>query len=273
MENHQMGFAEVNGAKIYFEAAGEGAAVIFIHAGVADRRMWDDQFAAFAQKYRVVRYDHRSQGKTEAPDGEYDPVKDLAGLMDFLNIQSAALVGCSIGGMVATNFTLTHPERVWALVLSGAGLGGFESPNSEADDAFEAEITAAYQAKNYERVAEMEMEMWLDGPKQPKGRVSGPIRELMFDMIMTDLRRGQEVRFTKLEPPAIRRLGEIRVPTLVIIGDADTPDILAIGDVLADGIEGVEKIVYPGVAHMLNMEIPDQFNADVLAFLAQRGLS
>lgn len=268
-----MGFAEANGARIYFESAGEGAAVIFLHAGVADRRMWDDQFAAFAKKYRVVRYDHRSYGKTEGPVGEYDPVKDLAGLMDFLGIQSAALVGCSVGGMVATNFALTHPERVWALVLSGAGLGGFESPTTDEDAAFEAEITAAFEAKNFERVAEMEMEMWLDGPKQPKGRVRGPIRELMHDMIMTELRRGEEVRFAKLSPPAIQRLGEIQVPTLVIIGDADTPDILAIGEVLVNGIPNAEKIVYPGVAHMLNMEIPDQFNADVLAFLARTGLS
>lgn len=272
MDNHQTGYAEANGARVYYETAGEGPAVVFIHAGVGDRRMWNDQFALFAKQYRVVRYDHRSYGKTEGPVGDYDPVQDLAGLLDHLGVQAAALVGCSVGGQVATNFALTHPERVSALVLSGAGLNGFESPPSEADQAYETEVIAAFEAKQFERVAEMEMTMWLDGPKQPKGRVGGPIRELMHDMLMTNLLRDEEVRFAKLDPPAIQRLGEIAVPTLVIIGDADTDDIVAIGNVLADGISGAEKIVYPGVAHMLNMEIPDQFNADVLAFLARAGL-
>lgn len=273
MKTHQTGFAEVNGARIFFEAAGEGAAVVFLHAGVADRRMWNDQFMAFAKKYRVVCYDHRSYGKTQGATGEYDPVVDLAGLLDFLGVESAALIGCSVGGMVATDFTLTHPDRVWALVLSGAALSGYQSPNPEADAAFDAEYEAAYAAGDHEKVASMAMAMWLDGPGRPPNSVTGPIRALMHDMLMTEIKRGEVVQFVPLKPPAIERLGEIHVPTLVLIGQSDTPDILASGELLANGIVGARKIVYPAVAHMLNMEIPDQFNADVLAFLAGAGLS
>lgn len=273
MENHQTGFAAVNGARLYYEVAGQGPVVVFIHAGVADRRMWDDQFDEFAKQYRVIRYDHRTYGKTENPQGEYDPVQDLAGLLNHLQVESAALVGCSVGGMVATNFTLTHPQKVRALVLSGAALGGYESPNPDADAEFEAEYEAAYGARDFEKVIEMDMTMWLDGPGRKPGSVTGPVRDRMHAMRMTEIQRGEVSRFIPLNPPALGRLGEIAVPTLVIIGESDTPDILAIGDILAKGIPHAKKISYPTVAHMLNMEIPAQFNADVLAFLAQAGLS
>jgi 3-oxoadipate enol-lactonase len=271
---HQTGFAEVNGAKVYYETAGEGndKAVVFLHAGVADRRMWDSQFDVFAEKYRVVRYDHRSYGKTEGPEGEYSPVQELAGLLAYLGIEKTALVGCSIGGGAAINFTLTHPEKVWALVLSGPALGGFDYAGSEQEERLETLFSEALEAGDLATAAEADMELWLDGHR-PKGSVGGPIREQMRDMLLNAFNKNQDVSFTKLDPPAAQRLAEIQVPTLVVVGDADVPDMLKIGDVLEKGVSGARKTVYPNTAHMLNMEIPAQFNADVLAFLGQAGLS
>lgn len=275
MQNYQTGFAEVNGAKIYYETAGDAndEVVVFLHAGVADRRMWDSQFNVFAKKYRVVRYDHRSFGNTQGEGGEYDAVQDLVGLLTHLDLESAALVGCSLGGIGAIDFTLTYPEKVWALVVSGSGLGGYQGQSSAAQEAFRDEFRAAFGAGDYSKAADMAMQMWLDGPGRPVGAVGDPIRGQVREMLLNAYQCNALISFKKLEPPAAQRLSEIQVPTLVLIGDADTSTILAIGDLLTSSIPHAKRIVYPNVAHMLNMEIPEQFNADVLAFLGQAGLS
>ena len=118
------GFAPADGARIHFESACAGPAVVFIHAGVSDRRMWDPQFDYFADKFHVVRYDLRGFGKSEKPDLSYSNRADLGKVLQFLGIEKAALVGCSMGGSTAIDFTLEHPERVVALVTVGSGVSG-----------------------------------------------------------------------------------------------------------------------------------------------------
>ena len=99
------GFAPADGARIYFESAGVGPAVVFIHAGVSDRRMWDPQFDYFADKFEVIRYDLRGFGKSEMPDRSYSNRADLGKVLQFLGIGKAAIVGCSMGGSTAIDFT------------------------------------------------------------------------------------------------------------------------------------------------------------------------
>ena len=113
---NQTGFAEINGARMYYEVAGAGATVTLIHAGIADTRMWDAQFAALAGRYRVIRYDQRGYGQTTAPTMPFSRVDDLEALLDQLGVERTALIGCSMGGTLALDYTLTHPEQVTALV-------------------------------------------------------------------------------------------------------------------------------------------------------------
>ena len=120
------GYARSDGAKIYFESAGTGRAIAFIHAGVADCRMWDPQFELFARKFRVIRYDLRGFGKSEMPDGRYANRRDLRNVLQHLGVEKAALVGCSMGGETAIDFALEHPERVTAIVPVGAGVNGWD---------------------------------------------------------------------------------------------------------------------------------------------------
>src|SRR5260370_35885011 len=108
------GYAPSDGAKIYFESAGAGPTVVFIHAGVWARRMWDPQFDFFARKFRVVRYDLRGFGKSEMPDLPYSNRGDLGNVLLPLKIDKAVLIGCSMGGSAAIDFTLENPERVTA---------------------------------------------------------------------------------------------------------------------------------------------------------------
>jgi 3-oxoadipate enol-lactonase len=107
----ESGFAEVNGASLYYESLGQGEPVVLLHAGIADGRMWDEQFGTFAEGYRVVRYDRRGFGRSAMVDGTYSHHDDLRGVLDHLGIEHASFVGCSMGGGAAIDFALGHPER------------------------------------------------------------------------------------------------------------------------------------------------------------------
>lgn len=118
-------FAEVNGTKLYYEMKGNGPAIVFIHSGGFDSRTWDDQFSAFSGRYTVIRYDVRGYGKSKASTKPYSDDEDLYQLLKSLKVQKAHLIGLSLGGRIAIDFTLTHPEMVTTLIPVAPGLSGF----------------------------------------------------------------------------------------------------------------------------------------------------
>jgi pimeloyl-ACP methyl ester carboxylesterase len=113
-----------NGARLFYEEAGEGPAVVLVHGGLGDLRMWDGVVPLLAASHRVVRLDVRGFGRSDAPAGEFSPHEDLRALLDGLGIESAALVGLSLGGRIVLDAALELPERVSALVLVAPGVNG-----------------------------------------------------------------------------------------------------------------------------------------------------
>ena len=262
------GFAEVHGARLYYEVAGEGHPLVLIHAGIADSRMCDDQFGAFAQHYRVIRYDVRGFGHSAMPAGPFSHHADLLGLLKFLGVDRTYLVGVSIGGAISIDFTLAYPAMVDVLVPVASGVSG--NKRSDAIVQAWAEIDAAAEAGDLARAVELELRMWVDGPLRSPDQVDPAIRERVREMnahnftLPTD-----QGTLQPLDPPAISRLEEIRVPTLIIVGDQDRPEILATADLLAAGIADAQTVVMRGVAHVPNMERPQEFNQIVLDFLSK----
>ncbi len=161
----ETGFAEVNGARLYYEVAGAGHPLTLIHAGIADHRMWDDQFAAFAARYRVIRYDLRGFGQSTLPPGPFSMVDDLRGLLASLGVERTYLLGCSMGGGIALDFTLTHPDQVDALILVGSGVSGRESSQGMRDAW--AAVDAALDRDGIDAANDLEVRMWVDGPNRP----------------------------------------------------------------------------------------------------------
>jgi 3-oxoadipate enol-lactonase len=121
----ETGFAAVNDTRLYYEAGGTGQALILIRGGLVDSRMWDAQFAVFAQHYRTVRYDLRGNGQSAMPSGDYTDYEDLFQLLQFLEIRQARLLGSSGGAALAIDFTLQHSELVAALTLVAPGVNGY----------------------------------------------------------------------------------------------------------------------------------------------------
>ncbi len=268
MVSKQTGTAAINGTQMYYEVAGSGHPLIMVHAGVADNRMWDDQFDVFAQHYRVIRFDQRGFGQTKPVDGEFRRYEDIYAMLNFLGIQETYLMGCSMGGGACIDFALEHPEMAKALITIGSGAAGFQfdQPPLPIRDA----LIAADIAGDLEQVNEYEAQIWLDGPTAPAGRVGGAVREKMLSMNRLALQYeklelGTEI---SLNPLAIKRLAELKLPTLIIYGDLDTPYVQAAGKYMAEHIKDAREVIMPGVAHLPSMEQPQALNQHILSFLS-----
>ncbi|MBK8024792.1 MAG: alpha/beta hydrolase [Chloroflexi bacterium] len=271
----ETGFVETNGARLRCEVAGQGEALVFIHAGIADRSMWDPQVEAFQGQYRVIRYDTRGYGESETLESvSYSNRADLRALLDTLRVDKAVLIGCSRGGQIAIDFTLESPERVRALVPVCAGLPGYDythvvPPEEEAlFNEAEAAETAAETTGDWARVAEFDVLVWADGVARG-GQAPDAVREKVRQMCEKIYARGDDPGTPiVLDPPAGKRLSEIAVPALVIVGEYDTSHARAAADAMAGGIAGARKVMIRNAAHLPSMEHPALFNQLLGDFLA-----
>ena len=265
----QSGFADVNGARLYYEIAGQGHPLVLTHEGIADNRMYDDQFGVFAQRYKTIRYDMRGFGQSSVPTTPFSYSEDLYRLLRFLGVEQAHVLGMSMGGGASIDFALSHPEMVSALVLAGSALGGFDDPD-DANDPRWKDFEAAAKAGDTERLVDLAVQVWVVGEGRDADQVNPTVIQRVRDMEAHNLSRGTDESLgQELDPPAIGRLSEIHAPTLVIVGDHDVSGVRKIADLLATGIAGARKVVMHDTAHAPNMEQPEQFNRFVLDFLAE----
>jgi pimeloyl-ACP methyl ester carboxylesterase len=256
----------LNGARIHYERSGAGFPVIFLHAGIADSRMWEPQVGAFEKEFDVIRPDMRGFGKSEMPSTPWSPVEDLLALIDELCLKPAHLVGCSMGGSFAIDFALDHPDRISKLVLVGSAIGGFAFRPEHAH--LFAEAASARKVGDLDGLNKAMLHLFLDGPERPRGYVAEPVRALFLDMNAIAVRADFEKAPPAQNVLAIRRLHEITAPTLVIVGDKDVPTVLEAGDLLTSSIPHARKAVIKDAAHLPSLEHPEEFNRLVLDFLA-----
>jgi pimeloyl-ACP methyl ester carboxylesterase len=264
--NIQTGQAPVNGTVIQYETAGAGQPLVFVHAGIADRRMWNGQMGPFAEHFQVVRYDMRGFGQTPVVAGSYAHYEDLHGLLAHLGIEQAIVVGCSKGGAVALDFALAYPKKVKALVLVAAAIHGLRIEAEPLPQ--EAALDAAEEAGDLALVSEIEVQIWIDGGRAP-AEVDPAVRDLVREMNLIALQNdvlglGEEMR---LEPAAAHRLSEITVPTLLLIGDRDIPASIQRYEYLIRHIPHAQTATLSDTAHLPNLEKPAEFNRLVLDFL------
>jgi 3-oxoadipate enol-lactonase len=263
------GFLEGDGARIYYEVEGDGHPLLLIHGGLGDLRMWDGQVPAFAEQYQVIRYDTRGFGRTETEDVEFTNHGDAAAVLDHVGAASAYVVGQSRGGIFALDLAVDQPERVDALVSVAGGVGGYQPQVSEGGEPPPwEEMERLWEAKDYAALAELETRVWVDGWGQPRGRVDPEVRRKVSDWIRTTYALEKvEGKPQRLDPPAAERLAEVRTPTLVLIGTVDEPGGVMAERHLADSVAGARVIEFRNVAHMIQLEDPQRFNAVVLEFL------
>lgn len=263
------GFAAINNARIYYETAGQGIPFVMIHAGVADSRQWNNEFAFFARDYRVLRYDLRCYGQSEPVDGEFSHMGDLISLLDVLEFhEPLVMMGCSMGGGLAMDFALTQPSRIRALIMVGSAPSGLEL--DAPTPAKFAEAEKAFESGDLDRVAEIETQIWFDGTDRTPEQVNPAMRKLCYEMNRKALDnevRQLGKRLPNTETLSFDRLTNLNIPVLVIVGAHDTPYILAAADYMTEKIPSVQKVVIEDAAHLPNMDQPQEFREIVKTFL------
>lgn len=266
------GYLHTQGAPLYYEIAGpeqpvSDIPILFIHAGVADCRMWDEQFAAFASDYQLIRYDLRGFGKSSFPARRFANYEDPSLLLGYLNITRAHVVACSFGGKIAIDLALTNPDSVASLTLVAPSLGGLK-PAEEVVH-FSQQEDALLEKGDLAGATELNMRMWVDGPKRSPEEVDPTVRQHVYDMQYQAIgvEQPEEAEEIKLDPPACERLSEITAPTLAIVGDLDLPSRFDIVSQLIDGMPNIQTLTLVGGAHMVTMERPEAFNKALRDFI------
>jgi pimeloyl-ACP methyl ester carboxylesterase len=189
--------------------------------------------------------------------------------MEALGIQRARLVGLSLGGAIAIDFALAHPEKVTALVLVSSGLSGYEFRDSTLKENQKKQSDAATR-RDMNAYIEYYQRSWTDGPSRSPEQVNRDVRQKVHDMVRATLSKPEpDNTIIPLDPPAVGRLASIRVPTLFVMGDLDMPSIQEISGLVLKAIPGSRKVVIKGAAHMVNMEKPEEFNEVVGEFLSK----
>jgi pimeloyl-ACP methyl ester carboxylesterase len=274
LDETSSGYLPIGGARLYYELSGVGPVVVLIHAGIADSGMWGEQIPALEAYFRVLRYDVRGYGQSEltATWPAYSDFNDLRMLLEHFSIDRVHLIGCSMGGGIAIDFALAHPDMVDRIVLSGAGVGRFLPPSDDLRQGW-AQVEEALEAGDLELALELENRMWVDGPRRGPGDVAPELRERVREMNRRVYNNAAalvgEPEALSLDPPASQRLAELGVPVLVTAGELDVADVLALADFLAANLPNASAVILPDAGHMLPMEQPAAFNRLVLEFLLE----
>lgn len=262
----------VNGVSLYYEVAGHGPPLVLAHGFACGLRMWDPQVKALARRWRVVTYDVRGHGISEAPA---DPaaysqpifVADLRALLERLGIRRAAVGGLSMGGNIALNFALAHAEMVTALVIADTGAGSDQTAEWVATV---HSLAGALEREGVEAFADSA----LANPLFARYAAQGPAAERFIrSCLMTHRARGLALtaREVLAKRPTIYSLGPrlraLAVPTLLIVGEHDEPCV-KVHRFMAEAIPGARSVTIPGVGHLTNLEAPRAFTRAVTAFLA-----
>jgi 3-oxoadipate enol-lactonase len=259
---------KVNGITMHYEMTGPESAplVTLSHSLATDLSMWDLQVAALKSKYRVLRYDTRGHGGTDAPEGPYTLEQlgeDAAELLRALGIPKTHFMGISMGGMIGQILALKHPHMLQSLVLCDTS----SRIPEEALPVWDERIGLA-QNQGLDALVESTMERWFTAPFREK---PAPMLERVRDMIRATPLKGYigcSRAIMKLN--LTERLGEIHLPTLIIVGEDDPGTPVAASQAIHQRIKGSELVILKSAAHLSNIEQEAAFNAAVLEFLKRR---
>ncbi|HEU5270294.1 MAG TPA: alpha/beta hydrolase [Jatrophihabitans sp.] len=246
--------------------------IVLIHAGVGDRRMWDPQWLALTADRNVLRLDLRGFGESgQLPAGSLSPVDDLLDCLDHAGVDRCHLVGASFGAGVAVEAALVRPGLAQSLFLSAPGGSLIAEATPQLTEFFAAEGGALADG-DLEAAVEANLRWWVDGPHRAPGTVAAATRgkvaamqRLAFELTAT----WDEVTEAELDPPALERLSEVEVPTLVLVGAQDLDAILETAARMTAGLPQARQVEWPDVAHLPSLERPDDFLTLLRQWLAE----
>lgn len=259
-----MGYLELGGGRLHWLSDGGGPAVVLVHGGTTDLRVWEDQVPALVHTHRVIRYDLRGRGRSTPPSAPYSMADDIVALLDHLSVASAAVIGFSTGGLIALDLAIRHQHRTDAVMTIGACL----RPRDAATDAALEELNLALAEREGARrrgdiatAVRVDLDVWVSAHRgEARDRLVAWYLDNPYDHVTSD----RHERISSMTPEA---LASIRVPTLVAVGDHDVRLARLSAARLAAEIPGAELRQFAGADHHVNTSAPAEFNAALRGFL------
>ena len=235
---------------------------MLLHAGVADRRMWDPQWAGLASLRDAVRLDLRGFGESDRPPvGPLDPAGDVIGTLDHLGVTSCHLVGSSFGAGVAVEVALRRTGLVRSLLLAPPG-GSLLTERTPAFAAFAAAENEAMARGDLDAAVEANVDTWVVGEGRTVAdvdpAVTASVRRMQRRAFDIDSAWG-DLDVVELEPPAAERYAEVTQPVLLVVGRHDLDTVQLAADGLEAGLPTVRRVDRPDAAHLPSMEEPEGF--------------
>ena len=261
-----MSTIDLDGAPLSYDVRGDGPPVVLVHAGVADRRMWDQQVDDLAEDFTVVAYDLRGFGSSPNPPGDYAHHEQLLALMDHLELDIAALVGCSLGAYVALSAAVAAPARVSRLGLLSPVVDTVE-PDETVRRFWETEA-AALERGDLDEAARLNVDTWLVGRSRDAGEVDDDLRELVFEMQRAAFATDDEGDERELEPGPGEQLETITQPVLIVLGEHDVPWVESCAHHLVEQLTDAQLEIVDDAAHLPSLEQPERVTALLRRFLS-----
>ncbi|MFC1619829.1 alpha/beta fold hydrolase [Candidatus Neomarinimicrobiota bacterium] len=258
------GFIEVDGGQLYYEVAGAGETILMVHDGLLHRETWNLQFDDLARDHRVIRYDRRGYGKSPAPEEPFSLVEDLDAVFRTLGVEQAMLMGMSAGARLAVDYTLAYPGKVSSLILVGPVVSGMDFTNHFIDRGGRVtqEITSDRAIwRNYY----VQDDPYTITPGHDTAR---ELAQKLLDANPHNFAAVNNLLARQPVQPALGRLSEIAVPTLIVVGEHDIADVHAHAGALETGILGAQRIIIRDAAHLIPLDQPEPFLAAVRDFMA-----
>jgi len=263
----------INGVNLYYEEAGHGVPMIFVHEFAGEARSWAPQVRFFRRCYRTITFNARGYPPSDLPEdpaaySQRQAVEDIRGVLDYLQIGKAHVIGLSMGGYAALHFGLLYPERALSLVVAGAGYGS----KAEERETFRRDCAAL--AERFEREPmEKVAAMYAMGPARVQFRDKDPQGwEQFCELLKQQSAQGHALtmRGVQIMRESIYDLGDrlvrLTVPTLIVAGDEDDA-CLEPALYLKRVIPTAGLLIIPKSGHTINLEEPDVFNRHVLDFV------
>ncbi|MCB9450019.1 MAG: alpha/beta hydrolase [Anaerolineaceae bacterium] len=255
---------------LHYEIAGEGDVVVLGHAGFVDSRMWDDQWQALTERYRVIRYDMQGYGQSGSVTAPISRRNELITLLRSLNVTQAHFIGSSLSGAIYIDVALAYPDLVSSLIIASAAPNGFQMVGQPPR--YMMEMFEAWQKGDLSQVTELQTRIWIDGGSREPDQIDQKLRKRVAEMnVIAVQNRTMLISDSQpadpLDPPAVSRLDKIHCPTLIIDGELDHPEIHRAATLMAEQISNARRQTISGAAHMPNLEKPSEFNRLVLDFL------
>ncbi|MBM6399288.1 alpha/beta fold hydrolase [Phycicoccus sonneratiae] len=249
-----------------------GVPVLLLHAGVADRRMWDGLWDSLIRTHDVVRADLRGFGGSDRlPDGPLSHRADVLALLDELAVDRCDIVAASMGSGVAAEVAVVAPDRVRSLALCPPGGSLLVTMTPELRAFADAE-RSALAAGDLDAAVAANVDTWVVGPGRSADDVDAGLREAVARMQRRAFEVGaafDDVEEDELDPPVPDRLDELTAPVLVLLGGFDLDTTRDATERLLAGLPRARRVDWPDAAHLPSMEHPERFTDLLLDWLAR----